>query len=457
MASTRQQVLAARRGDRGAFEQLISDHMGAVCAITTAIAGDPALGEEIGQEVFVCAWQGLSTLEDPDLFGPWVRGIARNRAREVLRSAARRREVSGDLQHLADPAPDESARIERDQQSAALWAAVEDLDEDHREVLVLYYREERSVSDVARALDLAEPTVRKRLSRARERLREGVEERLSERLVRSAPRRAAFVAVVLAAIALPKAARAATVLASGKAKLALAAVAAAAGLLLAATAEIHRGLPEIPTSEDLRVARAEHALPTRALEAGGAREPAQALPAHVTDAFLAAEDARFFEHGAVDLYAIGRAVVGNLRGEPLQGGSTLTQQLAKRMLVEHMPERSLRRKLSEVLMAFELEQELTKEEILALYLDEVYLGAGAWGLEEGAQTYFGKPTSDLTLAESATLAALPACPEDCSPLRDPDRARARREHVLWRMVDEGLIGAEQAREALSEEIAARVP
>ncbi|MEQ1506920.1 MAG: sigma-70 family RNA polymerase sigma factor, partial [Myxococcota bacterium] len=170
MGSTRSDVLAARAGDAAAFARLVHHTAPTVCAITTAILGNPIAGEEVGQEVFVCAWQGLGALRDPDQFEAWIRGIARNRARDALRSRLQRREVTGDaLTQLADPAPDPADTLDGAEREAAVWAALDALDVEDREVLILYYREGQSVDEVARRLALTGPAVRKRMSRARAR------------------------------------------------------------------------------------------------------------------------------------------------------------------------------------------------------------------------------------------------------------------------------------------------
>jgi RNA polymerase sigma factor (sigma-70 family) len=449
MTSTRTDVLAARRGDPTAFARLVHSNTSAVCAITTAILGNPSAGEEVGQEVFVCAWQGLSKLEDPDRFGSWLRGIARNRAREALRSKVSRREIAGEaLTGVADPAPDPGERLDGERQEAALWAALEGLDDDHREVLVLYYREGRSVGQVARQLELPEPTVRKRLSRARERLRDDVQDRLDQRLSHSAPKVAAFVAAVCAALG-PLPARAAV---PALAKLGVVLLAATLVLTGGTYAELRSQLPEIapPPSPVLGAVAPEATRPPQP-------RPGP-LPDHVVHAFLAAEDARFYEHGPIDLRAIGRAAFHNwTHDERAQGGSTITQQLAKQMLLQHMPEPGLRRKLSEVVLAVELERRLTKEQILESYLDVVYFGAGAQGLQEAAERYFDKPAASLTLAEAALLAGIPAHPKAYSPFEDPERAELRRTTVLEHMLANGWATPSEVAAAEAEALPVRRP
>jgi RNA polymerase sigma factor (sigma-70 family) len=205
-------VLAARRGDADAFGRLVRGHASLVCAVTTAALGDPAAGEDVAQEVFVEAWQALPRLRDPARFSGWLRQIARHRASNARRSRGRRREVGSDdvLGAVRDPGPDPGDRLDRVRREAALWRSLEALDRDVGEVLVLFYREGRSVREVAERLDLTEQAVRKRLSRARERLRDEVTEALGSRLARTAPG-AAFAVAVGAAVALaPGRAEAAT-------------------------------------------------------------------------------------------------------------------------------------------------------------------------------------------------------------------------------------------------------
>lgn len=471
MPSIHSDVIAARRGDTAAFARLVDRHTDAVAAITTAILGSPDAGEEVGQEVFVCAWEGLDRLQDPERFAPWLRQIARNRSHEALRRRLQRREVPPDaLAAVAAPGLDAGERLDSEREEAALWAALEELDEAHREVLVLYYRQGRSVRQVAEQLGLTEPTARKRLSRARARLRDGVEEALGRRLQRPEAKRAALAAAVATAIAvLPaRSARAGQLLAlprPGLAPLVAAATAAIALLAsggLATTAHLHSQLPPIEAPGPRTVRLAAHGTRDQTPPTDDSAPPAQPsntqIPDHVVHAFLAAEDARFFEHGGVDPQAVGRAALHNLiGGSARQGGSTLTQQLAKRMLIEQRPDPTLSRKLSEVVLALELEHRLSKEQILQLYLDEVYLGAGAEGLDDAAERYFGKPVGALSLAEGALLATLPASPTAHSPITDPQGALQRRAHVLQRMQAQGWASPGAVATALAEPLWSEEP
>jgi len=171
--------------------------------------------------------------------------------------------------------------------------------------------------------------------------------------------------------------------------------------------------------------------------------PLSGIPTQLIEAVLAVEDAQFYEHRGVSPRAMFRALIMNvLAGRRAQGGSTITQQLARRLFLT--PEKTLVRKIREALLALEIEKRYTKAKILELYLNLVYFGHGAYGVEAAAQTYFQKSVSELTLPESAMLAGLPSAPNRFSPISDPSRARHRRAHVLDRMVHAGFITAEQA-------------
>lgn len=176
------------------------------------------------------------------------------------------------------------------------------------------------------------------------------------------------------------------------------------------------------------------------------------FPEHVVDAFLAAEDADFFKHGPTDPRAIVRATLANLTaGELRQGASTLTQQTVKNVLLTH--ERTVERKSKEILLAARVEHELGKRHVLAVYLNEIYLGEGRYGVPAAARHYFGKDLDALDLGEAATLASLPKAPSAMSPYRDPARLRARRDWVLERMVAEGMATREAVAPFLGEPLA----
>ncbi|MBI2132016.1 MAG: PBP1A family penicillin-binding protein, partial [Candidatus Tectomicrobia bacterium] len=178
--------------------------------------------------------------------------------------------------------------------------------------------------------------------------------------------------------------------------------------------------------------------------------PLEEIPQSVIQATLATEDSRFEDHPGIDVIGIARAALRNLSGgEIIQGGSTITQQLAKTLFLT--PERSLDRKLREAVLAIRIEGRFNKREILNLYLNQIYYGHGAYGIEAAARVYFGKGAKALALPEVALLAGLPRAPSAYSPFRSLDRARRRRTHVLRRMYDEGYISA------LERDLAARAP
>jgi penicillin-binding protein 1A len=166
-------------------------------------------------------------------------------------------------------------------------------------------------------------------------------------------------------------------------------------------------------------------------------------------AFLASEDSGFYQHEGVDLPGIFRAAVKNfVAGSIVQGGSTITQQVIKSMLLT--PERSYERKIKEIILAYRLEKYLTKDEILTIYLNQIYLGARAYGVEAAAREYFGVNASELTLAQAAMLAGLPKAPSRYSPYASPERARERQVYVLTRLRDLGWIAPEEFEAALNE-------
>ncbi len=174
--------------------------------------------------------------------------------------------------------------------------------------------------------------------------------------------------------------------------------------------------------------------------------PLSRIPMVLRHAVIAAEDARFYQHGAVDLRGIARATIKNLMAARVkEGGSTITQQLAKTLFLSH--ERTLERKVREFELAREIEQRYTKDQILEMYLNCIYFGHGAYGVEAAARTYLSKSVTELTLAEAALLAGLPRAPGRYSPLINRKRAKARRQYVLDRMVATGALKKAQARKA----------
>ena len=177
--------------------------------------------------------------------------------------------------------------------------------------------------------------------------------------------------------------------------------------------------------------------------------PLSKMPPHVPDAFLAAEDASFYEHPGIDLMGIFRAAIKNLlAGDIVQGGSTITQQVIKSLLLT--PERSYKRKLKEAILAYRLEKNLDKDEILTIYLNQIYFGHSAYGIEAAARTYFAKHASDLSLAEAALLAALPKAPSHYDPFKRSGKAKIRQMAILRHMLELGWIDAERYGQALEQ-------
>ena len=176
--------------------------------------------------------------------------------------------------------------------------------------------------------------------------------------------------------------------------------------------------------------------------------PLSSMPKMLKDAFIAAEDSRFYKHKGIDFFSIVRAFFKNIEaGTIVQGGSTITQQVTKSFFLT--PERSYNRKIKEAILAYRIDKQFTKDEILFLYLNQIYLGHGAYGVEVASENYFGKSAKELNLAESAVLAGLPQAPSKYSPFRNPEKAKERQVYVLNRMVAEGYITNIQATEAIN--------
>src|SRR5215510_11723387 len=166
--------------------------------------------------------------------------------------------------------------------------------------------------------------------------------------------------------------------------------------------------------------------------------PFAEIPDNAKVSFLAAEDASLYEHQGLNYFGMLRALAVNLRARGTrQGGSTITQQVVKNVLLD--PERTLRRKIRETILARRLEQSLTKDEILNLYLNHIYLGHGRYGIEEASRYYFGKKARSLELPESALLAGLIASPERYSPRHSAERSLSRRRFVLDQMHEKGFL------------------
>ena len=184
--------------------------------------------------------------------------------------------------------------------------------------------------------------------------------------------------------------------------------------------------------------------------------PYKTIPPHVVNAFLAAEDANFFKHRGVDYFAIARAIVKDvLSGGYAQGASTITQQTVKSLFLT--PEKSIGRKLKELILAYRVEKKLSKEEILYLYLNQIYLGDGAYGVEAASQAYFSRGVSSLSVAEGALLAGLAQAPTRYSPRGHIDKAKARQRYVLRRMAEVGFLDKVAAERAYGARLALAPP
>lgn len=184
--------------------------------------------------------------------------------------------------------------------------------------------------------------------------------------------------------------------------------------------------------------------------------PLSRIPLVVQQAFLAAEDADFYTHWGVDPFAVVRAFVSNwTAGHTVQGASTITQQVVKYLLLTR--EKNYRRKVQEIILAFRLERHLSKADILTLYLNQIYLGSGAYGVEAAAREYFGKRAEELSLAEAAMLAGLPPAPSRYSPLKNWEQAKVRQRYVLERMIDERFASYAQGMEAWQEQVTLAPP
>ena len=185
--------------------------------------------------------------------------------------------------------------------------------------------------------------------------------------------------------------------------------------------------------------------------------PVEAIPKRVIQAFLAAEDKNFYWHPGIDPLSIVRAAVTNLarlwEDRRPMGASTITQQVAKNFLLSN--EVSLERKIKEALLAFRIEQAFTKDQILELYLNQIYLGVGSYGVAAAGLNYFDKSLDELTTAEAAYLAGLPKAPSWYHPERRPEAAKERRDWVIGRMLDVGFIDRDQAEQALAEPLVMR--
>ncbi|WP_019558736.1 penicillin-binding protein 1A [Thioalkalivibrio sp. ALE12] len=225
-------------------------------------------------------------------------------------------------------------------------------------------------------------------------------------------------------------------------------LAAGIGLSVALAALYVHYAPTLPEADAVRDVRLQTPLQVRSADGRLMGEfaeerripvPIDAIPQQVRDAFIAAEDERFYDHPGVDVMGLARAALNlvSTGGQRTQGGSTITMQLARNIFLTR--DRTYERKLREIFLAIRLEQEMSKDEILELYLNKIYLGQRAYGIEAASRVYFGRSLEDLELDEIATLAALPKAPSTTNPVASPERAEIRRNYVLRRMLETGAI------------------
>lgn len=240
------------------------------------------------------------------------------------------------------------------------------------------------------------------------------------------------------------------------------AAAAAVGLALIIAVALAVAYPNLPDISDLADYRPK--LPLRVYSAEGALlgefgeerrnlTPIEDIPKVMKDAVLAIEDARFFQHGGVDYKGVVRAGLANLGRVKSQGASTITMQVARNVYLSS--EKTFTRKIYEILLTFKLEHLLTKDQILEIYMNQIFLGNRAYGFAAASEAYFGKPLKSLSIAEAAMLAGLPKAPSAYNPISNPKRARVRQQYIIERMEENGFITAQQAAEAKKEELKIR--
>ena len=244
----------------------------------------------------------------------------------------------------------------------------------------------------------------------------------------------------------------------------IAGLATAGALALALTIAVALAMayPNLPDVSDLADYRPK--LPMRVYSAEGALlgefgeerrnlTPIDEIPQVMKDAVLAIEDSRFFEHGGVDYRGLLRAALANLGKAKSQGASTITMQVARNVYLSS--EKTFTRKIYEILLTFKLEHLLTKNQILEIYMNQIYLGNRAYGFAAAAETYFGKPLKSISVAEAAMLAGLPKAPSAYNPISNPKRARVRQLYIIERMEENGFITTAQAQEAKQENLKIR--
>ena len=181
--------------------------------------------------------------------------------------------------------------------------------------------------------------------------------------------------------------------------------------------------------------------------------PISEIPKIMSNAVLAIEDARFYQHGGVDYLGVLRAGLANVGKAKSQGASTITMQVARNVYLSS--EKTFTRKIYEILLTFKLEHSLSKDQILEIYMNQIFLGNRAYGFAAAAETYFGKQLKDITIAEAAMLAGLPKAPSAYNPISNPKRARTRQLYIIDRMLENGFITAKEAESAKAEELNVR--
>ena len=235
----------------------------------------------------------------------------------------------------------------------------------------------------------------------------------------------------------------------------------ASGVILVAIvmAMAYPNLPDISDLEDyhpklpLRIFSAEGELIGEFGEEHRTLTPIEEIPAVMKNAILAIEDARFFQHGGVDYLGMMRAAAANVGRSKSQGASTITMQVARNVYLSS--EKTFTRKIYEVLLTFKLEHNLTKDQILEIYMNQIFLGNRSYGFAAACETYFGKPLKDITIAEAAMLAGLPKAPSAYNPIKNPRRARIRQQYIIERMLENGFITAEEAQSAKAQVLQVR--
>lgn len=240
------------------------------------------------------------------------------------------------------------------------------------------------------------------------------------------------------------------------------ATAAALGVFLTVLMSLSIAYPNLPDLSDLSDYRPK--LPLKVFSSDGVLlgefgeerrnlTPIQQIPQVMRDAVLAIEDARFYQHNGVDYKGVMRAALANLGRMKSQGASTITMQVARNVYLSS--EKTYTRKIYEILLTFKLEHLLSKDQILEIYMNQIFLGNRAYGFAAASEIYFGKPLKDISIAEAAMLAGLPKAPSAYNPIANPKRARARQLHIIERMEENGFITAAQAESAKKEELRVR--